>query len=435
MAASGDAGTGERPGVFGVNQNDAGSARSGRRLGITAAAAALVLSAAGCAGLAAAKPPPAAQVTITPASGTQSVSPTAGVTVSVAHGKLRDVVVRAAGDPLSGQLSMRGTVWHSQGLLNPSHVYTVTAIAVGSGGKKVTATSSFRTLKPRKTFTATIMEGYQQSYGVGMPVVLTFSHPITRRAAVERSLSLRTSKPVVGAWYWDGSQTLEFRPRVYWPAHTTVNVAGQFSGVEGAKGVYGVRNLHQTFEIGRSLIVVASTVTHYMKVYYKKRLFGDWPISTGRPGDNTPNGTYLTIEKANPTLMVGPGYSLWVPWSVRFTWSGVYIHDAYWSVGEQGYINVSHGCVNTSPAHAETYYNLELPGDPVTVIGSPRPGVWDDGWTEWFLSWKQLLKGSALHEAVVAGPSGSSFVSPDTLPAVPVSSPLAGHAVSTQALG
>src|ERR1019366_7661721 len=150
-AASGDAGTGERPGVFGVNQNDAGSARSGRRLGIAAAAAALVLSAAGCAGLAAAKPPPAAQVTITPASGTQSVSPTAGVTVSVAHGKLRDVVVRAAGDPLSGQLSMRGTVWHSQGLLNPSHVYTVTAIAVGSGGKKVTATSSFRTLKPRKT--------------------------------------------------------------------------------------------------------------------------------------------------------------------------------------------------------------------------------------------------------------------------------------------
>ena len=46
--------------------------------------------------------------------------------------------------------------------------------------------------------------------------------------------------------------------------------------------------------------------------------------------------------------MTGPGYSLSVPWSVRFTFSGDYYHDAYWSVGEQGFENVSHGCV-TSP--------------------------------------------------------------------------------------
>ena len=47
--------------------------------------------------------------------------------------------------------------------------------------------------------------------------------------------------------------------------------------------------------------------------------------------------------------------------------------------------------------------------------GSPRPGRWDDGWTEWFLSWNQLLGGSALREAVVAGPQGSTFVKPSTL--------------------
>ena len=391
---------------------------------ITAAGAALVMSAAACSALGTSKPPPAAQVTITPGSGAQGVRPNAGVTVTVAHGKLRNVVVQDVGDPLSGQLSLKDTVWHSDGLLNPSHTYTVTATAVGAGAKKVVVTSSFRVLKPRKTFNATIIEGYQQSYGVGMPIVLTFNHPITHRAAVERSLSLRTSKPVEGAWYWDGNETVEFRPRVYWPGHTTVSVDGNFTGVEGAKGVYGVRNLHQKFYIGSSLIVVASTSSHYMQVYYRKKLFGDWPISTGRPGDDTSNGTYLTIEKANPTFMKGPGYALWVPWAVRFTWSGVYIHDAYWSVGEQGYVNVSHGCVNTSPAHAETYYNMELPGDPVTVTSSPVAGTWDNGWTEWFLSWKQLLKGSALHEAVVAGPDGSSFVAPSTLAPVHARAPL-----------
>jgi lipoprotein-anchoring transpeptidase ErfK/SrfK len=391
---------------------------------ITAAGAALVLAAAACSGLGASKPPPAAKVTITPGSGAQGVRPSAGVTVTVAHGKLRNVVVQDVGDSVAGQLSLKGTVWHSEGLLDPSHTYTVTATAVGAGNKKVVMTSSFRVLKPRKTFTATIMEGAGQSYGVGMPIVLTFNRPITHKAAIERSLSLRTSKPVEGAWYWDGNETVEFRPRVYWPGHTTVSFAGHFTGVEGANGVYGVRNLHQKFYIGSSLIVVASTTSHYMQVYYRKKLFGDWPISTGRPGDDTANGTYLTIEKANPTFMKGPGYALWVPWAVRFTWSGVYIHDAYWSVGEQGYVNVSHGCVNTSPEHAEIYYNMELPGDPVTVTSSPVAGTWDNGWTEWFLSWKQLLKGSALHEAVVAGPDGSSFVQPDTLAPLHASSPL-----------
>ena len=77
--------------------------------------------------------------------------------------------------------------------------------------------------------------------------------------------------------------------------------------------------------------------------------------------------------------MTGPGYCISVPWSVRFTFSGDYYHDAYWSVGEQGFDNVSHGCVNLSPADAETYYNLAVPGDPITIVGSPRAGTWDNG--------------------------------------------------------
>jgi hypothetical protein len=100
---------------------------------------------------------------------------------------------------------------------------------------------------------------------------------------------------------------------------------------------------------------------------------------------------------------------------VRFTWSGDYLHDAYWSVGEQGFTNVSHGCVNMPPAAAEFYYKLAVPGDPVTITGSPRGGTWDNGWTEWFLNWRSLVKGSALHQAVVAGPHGSQFVNPSTL--------------------
>lgn len=261
-----------------------------------------------------------------------------------------------------------------------------------------------------------IIEGYRQTYGVGMPIILYFSRPVSNRAAVERALEIRTSKRVVGAWYWDGRCNLApvclyFRPRRYWPPHTRVSFTSHLDGVETAPGVYGDHTLTQTFTIGSSLIVVASTARHSMNVYRDGKLFAHWPISSGRPGDETPNGTYLTIEKANPVDMVGPGYNIEVPWSVRFTWSGDYLHDAYWSVGQQGFTNVSHGCVNMSPADAQTYYKMAVPGDPVKITGSPRAGVRDNGWTMWFLSWKQWARGSALHKAVRAGPHGSTFVS------------------------
>ena len=376
------------------------------------------------------------RLSITPADGTRHADPGGGISVTASGGKITAVTADfaggqaagPAGGAVTGVLNAARTRWHSTWALATSARYTVTARGISASGQAVTQTSSFRTLRPARTFQTLIFEGYHKTYGVGMPIMLSFSQPITDKVAVEKSLQLKTSKPVVGAWYWDGDQTLDFRPRGYWPARTRVSFTGHLDGVEGAPGVYGTHTLTQSFSIGRSLIVVASTASHHMKLYRDGKLLDRWPISTGRPGDNTPNGTYLTIDKGNPVLMKGPGYQLEVPWSVRFTWTGDYLHDAYWSVGEQGYVNVSHGCVNMPPADAEAYYKMELPGDPVTVTGSPRAGAWDNGWTEWFLSWRKYLKGSALHEAVQAGPSGSTFVSPSSLPAANPAPPLAGPA-------
>ncbi|HEY1323365.1 MAG TPA: Ig-like domain-containing protein [Streptosporangiaceae bacterium] len=408
---------------------------------VGAAMTALALLAAGCTSsghgtshaspAAAARPTasaaaPVPRVVITPGNGADGVNPSAGITVTATRGTLTDVAVHTTGDSVSGQLSQDGRTWHSsQWTLDVSQSYTVTATATAPGhGGTVTTTSTFRTMTPRQTFRTFIFEGYHQTYGVGIPIMLVFSQPITDKAAVERSLQLRTSKPVVGAWYWDGSQTLDFRPRDYWPSGTTVSFTGHLNGVRGAPGVYGAHTLTQTFYIGRSLVAIGNTATHRTQIYYNGKLRYNWPISSGRPGDATPNGSYLTIEKANPVEMKGPGYDLMVPWSVRFTFSGDYYHDAYWSVGEQGFDNVSHGCVNLSPAHAETYYKLAVPGDPITIKGSPKPGTWDNGWTEWFLSWPQYLRGSALHQAVRAGPAGSMFVDPSSLPPSTARAPL-----------
>jgi lipoprotein-anchoring transpeptidase ErfK/SrfK len=403
------------------------------RLTIAAVPATLLLAVTACSGGGSpaatpkVKPKPSAAsagLTISPANGTRNAAPDQGITVTASRGTIDHVKVSASGDPVPGSLSGNGTSWHTQWALDVAQNYTVTATARNKSGQTVTTTSSFRTLNPSQTFQTQIFEGYNQTFGVGMPIKLTFSRPITNKAAVEKALQVTTSKPVVGAWDWQGDETVDFRPQTYWPANTKVSFTGHLDGVQGAQGVWGYHTLTQTFRIGQPLIVVASTSTHHMSLYYKGRRIHDWPISTGRPGDNTPNGTYLTIDKGNPVDMKGPGYNLEVPWSVRFTWSGDYLHDAYWSVGEQGFTNVSHGCVNMPPADAKTYYKMEMPGDPVTIKGSPAGGVTGNGWTDWFLSWKQLVDGSALHEAVRAGPNGSTFVSPSSIPAVHASAPL-----------
>jgi len=356
------------------------------------------------------------RLSITPAGGGSDPSPNRGITVRATEGRITKVIVRTGGEPVTGKLNAAGTVWHSRWALDVSRRYTVVATAAGTSGRQVTRSSSFRTFTPSRTFSTKIIEGHGQTYGVGMPIILYFSTPITDRTAVERALQIRTSRRIMGSWYWDSQCNmapvcLYFRPRHHWPAHTRVSFTGHLNGVEAAPGVYGDHTLTQSFTIGSRLTVVASTAKHFMSVYRDGKLFAHWPISTGRPGDDTPNGNYLTIEKANPVDMVGPGYNIEVPWSVRFTWSGDYLHDAFWSVGEQGFTNVSHGCVNMPPVDAEIYYKMADPGDPVKIVGSPRVGVWDNGWTMWFLSWRQWLRGSALHEAVRAGPRGSMFVS------------------------
>ncbi len=356
------------------------------------------------------------RLTIDPAGGSTDSTPDSGITVAAAGGTIRSVTVRSSGDPVTGTLNAARTVWRSTWALNVSQRYTVLASATGPSGKPVTRSASFRTFTPAHTFTAKIIEGYQQTYGVGMPIILYFDHPVVDRARVERALEIKTSKPVVGAWYWDSEcgtapLCLYFRPRSYWPTNTQVSFVGHLDGIEAAPGLWGSHTLTQKFTIGPRVVVKVSTADHYMNVYRGGKPFAHWFISSGRPGDDTPNGTYLTIEKANPVDMVGPGYSIEVPFSVRFTWSGDYLHDAYWSVGEQGFTNVSHGCVNMSPADAQIFYNMAVPGDPVTVTGSPRPGTWDNGWTMWFISWKRWVRGSALHEVVQTGTDGSTFVS------------------------
>ena len=301
--------------------HQAATGRPGRLLAITAATAAAGLLMAACSSGSAAPATPAAshsaaqasaaaaraQLHITPGNGHHNVNPSKGVTVTASSGKIKSVTVTSGHQTVGGSLNAAQTVWRNRWALQPSRDYTVRATAVNSSGTAITTTSSFHTLTPAASDTAMIFEGYKQSYGVGIPIRITFSSPVTNKAAVERSLQIKSSKPVTGAWYWDGDQTLYFRTMNYWPAGTTVSFNGHLNGVEAAPGVFFTANLTQTFDLGPSLVVVASTRTHYLNVFYKGKLWGHWPISSGRPGLDTVNGTYITLEKGKPNSVFQEG--------------------------------------------------------------------------------------------------------------------------------
>jgi hypothetical protein len=78
------------------------------------------------------------------------------------------------------------------------------------------------------------------------------------------------------------------------------------------------------------------------------------------------------------------------------SYSGIYVHAAPWSVGSQGYDNVSHGCLNVSTGNAQWFFNNTKRGDIVEVIntvGSTLPGT--DGLGDWNIPWEQWRAGNA----------------------------------------
>ena len=87
--------------------------------------------------------------------------------------------------------------------------------------------------------------------------------------------------------------------------------------------------------------------------------YGGVPITTGKPGYETPAGTFHVTYKDIDHW--SKAYNGPMPYSVFFTTSGIAFHQG--SLGVQ-----SHGCVHLSPEAAKTYYNTLHPGDVVEVV-------------------------------------------------------------------
>ncbi|WP_367115093.1 L,D-transpeptidase [Actinophytocola sp.] len=107
----------------------------------------------------------------------------------------------------------------------------------------------------------------------------------------------------------------------------------------------------------------------------------------------TNSGTHVVMSKHESYSMSNPKYDYFdvvVPWAVRISNNGEFVHGYGPSVWAQGSQNVSHGCVNLSPSNAKTYFDSALVGDPVEISGSNKQLDAADGdYYDWAVPWDQ----------------------------------------------
>ena len=264
----------------------------------------------------------------------------------------------------------------------------------------------FATERAENTFTAGVFpSNSQESYGIGVPLVITFDRVITNKAAVEQALVVTSDKELGEAgWFWAEPNKIVFRPRTYWPGHATITVTGDLTGVEGAAGWWGPK-IERTFKTGSAISLDVNLRKHVMEYSVNGKVEKTFLISGGKTDWETPSGMMLITTHESPRRLVNPGdpddpdsekWDVKVDYAMRTTQDGVFIHSAPWNYS-LGYANTSHGCINMSTSDAAWIFNNTDFATPVSVKGSkPRVSTKEYLSGYWNYTWQEWKRGSAL---------------------------------------
>lgn len=345
---------------------------------------------------------PKAALTVTPASG-EGISPAGPFQVGVTGGSLTAVALtNADGKSVKGELT--ADRWVATEDLGYDKVYTWSGSAKGQDGAEVPVSGTFRTLKPQRLTNVSANVGDHQTYGIAMPIKMTFSAPVQDKASVQKAMTVTTSVPTEGAWAWLSDTEAHWRPRDYWKPNTEVSVDANVYGVPFGGGAYGANDLQVQFKIAdRALVAKANTQTHRFEIYRDNVLLHDFPASYGKADEamsTTRSGTHVVMAKEARKLMSSDYFkyrNIPVTWAVQISANGEFVHENNGTVAKQGKENVSHGCANLSGADAKVFYDLTMTGDPVEVVGtSIKLGPADGDYWDWALDWAAWTAKSAV---------------------------------------
>ena len=329
------------------------------------------------------------------------------LTLTVTDGTLRSVTATGPDGPLAGSLTPNG--WTSSARLYPSTSYALVSEVADQDGKASTETRTVTTQAADRVLHATLSPD-QNVVGVGAPVIVTFDQAVTTsaaRVAVLSRLSVTTVPAVAGAWRWMDSYEVHYRGPSYWPAGTKVTVTSDLRRLNlPGTGTWGSdAKRTASFSIGDAVVSTVDVTAHTMTVVRNGDVLRTVNVSTGRDKYPTKGGIHIVLLKEAEHLYdsstVGipikspDGYYETLPWSVRISNGGAFVHANPATVKFQGRLNVSHGCVNLSLADAAWYFSITRRGDVVNVINAAvGPLVSDPGMQDWNMSFKSWKTGN-----------------------------------------
>nr|WP_233608244.1 L,D-transpeptidase [Nocardia stercoris] len=232
---------------------------------------------------------------------------------------------------------------------------------------------------PAANFAApNISPGDGDVVGVAEPIIINFKEPVADHATAEAAIRITSSNPVEGHFYWEGDKQVRWRPEQFWPAQTAITVEAGGTTV--------------AYSVGDEVIATADDATHMITVTRNGEVIKTMPTSMGKPGHETPNGTYYVGEKNRKMIMDSStygvpvddpqGYKLEVEYATRLSWNGIFVHAAPWSLAQQGVSDASHGCLNVSTEDAQWFMENSQKGDPVVVVNSIGTFT-GDGMSDW----------------------------------------------------
>jgi lipoprotein-anchoring transpeptidase ErfK/SrfK len=344
----------------------------------------------------------AENVKIAPRADTRDVALNAPVTVTATKGALSHVdVTDPAGEYLTGAFNDARTTWTSTAPLRPNTDYRVHATATGDHGDPVTNLSSFHTqdlTEDQSLIAEQVSPADSDKVGVAYPLIVAFNHQVHNRQAVTDALAVETFPHVDGAWYWIDPATVDYRPQGFWPAGTRVTLHANLRGIDAGNGLWGAADKTSSFTVARQQVIDVDVKAHRMTVLQDGKQIASFPISSGKPGWETRNGTKVIMEKVtdktwtNEAINAPEHYVKHSQWAMRMTNSGEFIHDAPWNEAHLGEDNASHGCVGMSTADMAWLFDHTMVGDPVVVTGSPVPFTeLDNRIQDWNVPWDRWL--------------------------------------------
>jgi lipoprotein-anchoring transpeptidase ErfK/SrfK len=356
----------------------------------------------------AAQAPGAPVLTTTADAGPQN--PGTPIQLTVQDGTIAAVTAKNAGDgkSLPGALAPSGVTWSSTAPLDYGATYALGVDVVGSDGSRHHEDKTVATIDPKVTaYPSFIPPPSQASVGVGQPLVVRFDHPVKDHAAAQKELSVTSDPPQTGGWYWLSDTEVHYRPQEYWQPNTTITLKADLLGVDLGQGTFGDTSRTETIHVHDAWVAKADGKSETMQIFDNGQLVNTMPISLGSPGHPSHIGPHVISDKQPSITMDSctygvcqgqPGYyKETVDLDERISDDGEFVHSAPWSVGSQGGANVSHGCVNLSPANAKWFFDHFNIGDVVEITNAGGPVLpLGDTYGDWELPWAQWQTGSAL---------------------------------------